>query len=179
MLEINALIGAGNTRECYRHPEDEKKCIKIMKTKADFNVNRLEYCYYKSLYKQGKNLTHIPNCYAFVKTNIGVGLVFDLITTEDSTPEETLYHKIKNGNLSKTEAKRLIDNLGTYLLKESIAFSDASLDNLLVKNNIIYIVDGLIPNRFIKTFLYCYIGFVRQWRVKKSIKRLIKKIDCL
>ena len=178
-LSSDALIGSGNTRSCYYHPGDARKCIKILKDTARTDVNKLELGYYNHLNRHRASLTHLPKCYGYVDTNLGPGLVFDVVEDNDGTLANTLKKMVKQGSLSINEAQKLVEDLERYLRKSAIAFCDDSLDNLVVVDNRLYIIDGMVSNKPLKTLFYCYIPLLRAWRTRKSMKNVNRRLKQL
>lgn len=94
----------GRNRFCFFHPENRRRCIKILRPEASPHVKRAEKKIYRRMrplryfdanYKEfvachriekycGEALwEHIARCYGFINTSIGVGLCSELICDSD------------------------------------------------------------------------------------------------
>ncbi|WP_052502698.1 YrbL family protein [Halarcobacter anaerophilus] len=188
-INDDLLIAKGGERACYIHPEDNTKVIKILYTQGIHNnQNRLEYIYMNYLKKKEKNLSHLTNCYGFIKTDKGEGLVFDRVLNYDKTPAKSFRYMVANKILSLEEQKILINELKEYLEKNQILFVDTSLTNIFCpeikkgKYKLI-IVDGIGAKRmgikfwfYQKSKIYTKYKIKRQWAkfmqmYKKDVKR--------
>lgn len=58
MLILEKCIGKGATRECYRHPADASKCVKVLIKNTDTSILKRELKYYKS-YENNKSWTFL------------------------------------------------------------------------------------------------------------------------
>ncbi len=172
-LAEDSLIGSGQTRNCYRHPYESNKCIKIMKTNSDSDVNSREFIYYQYLEKKQLDLTHLPKCYGFVETNYGQGLSFDLIGDGKG---KTFLDLLIEKNISKEYAIELFCSLEKYLYKTGICFIDTNLDNIIVFDKEFFIIDGIIPPKVKRSWLYLYIPMLSRWRTRKSLKPARRKL---
>ena len=72
------MIGKGLHRECFIHPEDINKCIKVVVNGNQQETER-EQSYYKFLQKKKIAWDMLPKFYGNIETNMGLGAVFDLI----------------------------------------------------------------------------------------------------
>ena len=150
-LDGSTLIGKGGERECYIHPMDESKIIKVeyAHNKAKSNdQNSLDIYYYQRLNQVEGVFDHIPRMYNRVETNKGSGLVFDSIVDYTGNVSKTFEEFVKSKQLNTVAEKRCLDELHGYILKNNIMFYDAVLSNILcqeyAKNQYkLIIVDGL------------------------------------
>jgi hypothetical protein len=74
MITLNKelIIGAGQYRDVYSHPDDDYLCIKIQR--KGNNQNNLEMEYLKN-----NVFSFIPKFHGEIETNLGIGLVFDKV----------------------------------------------------------------------------------------------------
>lgn len=100
----NLPFAMGRNRFCFFHPENSRRCIKILRPEASPQAKRAEKQFYRRMrplryfdanYKEflschriekycGKAVwEHIARCYGFVDTSIGVGLCSELICDSD------------------------------------------------------------------------------------------------
>jgi len=142
-MQENDFIGRGYTRVCYRHPHDEKKCIKICthKQKGKLTINEKESLYYRKISrrKPGFEYDVIPRFHGWVKTNIGEGAVYDLVIDEGTGDvSRTLYEYLP---LLKNEPclERWVVALERFkssLYKNSILIRDPGPQNICVKKGV-------------------------------------------
>ena len=177
-LERNNFIGKGYHRLCYRHPEYPGKCIKVsIKKKIPRRQNEIESKYMNLLNRRLVPFTHIPKCYGWVETNLGPGLVFDLIES-DNKVEGTILHKaIIQKIYPRKELEKKLQQVFQYLMDNSIVFADVSLKNMLCviqdAELKIYIIDGLGSRHInLKFFLNMNILFLARRKTSKQIKKL-------
>ena len=76
-LNRSLLIGKGSSRVCYRHPEDEGKCVKVERH-VDRSVTAEELCRYRRLQKRGISWGNLARYHGDVETDQGPGAVFDM-----------------------------------------------------------------------------------------------------
>lgn len=102
-IDKSSFFGKGHHRECYVHPEDKNLCIKIV---VDGNHNSPQMLREKQYYKHLENRNicwdMLPKYYGDVKTNLGIGSVFDLVLDHDGQVAKTLEYYL--GNIEETKA---------------------------------------------------------------------------
>ncbi len=121
-LDPNTLFAKGTHRECYLHPEQPDKCIKISLPNRE-HQDRLEQYYYGSLSKRNVSWAMLSKSYGSVKTDRGQGYVFDLIRDYDGTISKTLKYYLSHDPTQEIPVKTLhlaLSNLKNYLLSEKI-----------------------------------------------------------
>lgn len=180
MIELNEdlLLGQGNARYCYIHPEDSSKLIKVEKTKdSTKQQNTIDYIYYSYLKTQNVDLSSISACYDWVETSIGTGLIFERIQNFDNSEVLTFEEAIIQQIINQDTQTLLFKQLKSYLEINSILFIDVSLSNIICKKvNAdewqLVIVDGLGARRLKLQFwlqrkikLYAHFKIRKQWQV--------------
>ena len=116
-VEKSGLLGTGHHRECYRHPENNNLCIKIVVSGNDKECKR-ERKYYSYLEKRGTSWNVIPRYYGDIETNLGSGSVFDLVLDHDGTVSKSLKYYLSPDNKAEADYSRLSDSL--CLLKDNL-----------------------------------------------------------
>ena len=98
MLDITRdPIGQGRRRRCYVHPEDPRKAVLLAHNGGLASLKR-SYGFYRQLKRQGVDTgPHIPVCYGACKTNLGPGLVVDLVRNYDGEISRSLSWYLDNG----------------------------------------------------------------------------------
>ena len=149
MLQINTdPIGQGKERSCFIHPDDPQKAIKISTGGIDAQSRR-EIKFYQKLKR--RNVTgnpHVPGFYGLCETNLGQGIVVDLIRDRDGNVSKPLNWYLGEGY--PIEAfEPYLEELKQVFLRNLIIFNhDMTIGNLLfqkVSDNQAHLVaiDGL------------------------------------
>jgi len=180
-LNNDLLLAKGGERTCYLHPHDSTKIIKITpENKRHRDQNKLDYHYYHYLIKTQKNLKFVPECFGFVETNLGEGLIFMRILNYDGSPSHSLKYIIYHKKIKIKKQRKLLIQLLNYLREQKIVFGDVYCDNIFcqeVKENKyqFIIIDGLGARRFnYKYRLYLLFSWFRDYKISKQEKRMIR-----
>ena len=139
-------FASGEERDVYLHPEDDGRCIKISNVspsedfrpkglrdwlfwvtrgcnKAYFDINYTDdlFCRQLSQRNDPEVFKHIPKCYGLVDTDLGKGLVCELIQNEDGSPCITMKQYIqKHGAISDVKVIRAVDDFLDWLVIQNI-----------------------------------------------------------
>ena len=186
ILTDKYFIARGGERDCYLHPLDYKKVIKIVHGYSDIlnrNQNDLDYKYFKFLEKLKVPYSHISKCYGYIDTNLGKGLIFDKVFDYNGKISISFLDTIIQNKFTKYEENELVEDLKNYLFKNNILFIDIGLYNVLCceyeegKYRLI-IIDGLGGRRTgIKFWLYLNSKIFTKYKIIKSWNRFLKEID--
>jgi hypothetical protein len=149
MLEITAdPIGKGRERSCYVHPEDPRKAIKICHSDVREQTNR-EIRFYRKLSKQvAAREDHIPKFYGLCDTNLGKGIVVDLIRNYDGEISRPMNWYLSQG-LPIERFEACLEELRYSFLQNLIIFNhDMTIGNMLVQKSSLteaglIVIDGL------------------------------------
>ena len=82
-LSEGMYLGKGKHKRVYLLSTDQTKCVKVVFNKNSLDLKR-EFTFRKILEKKNLHSTIIPEYYGEVKTNLGNGYVFELITDYDN-----------------------------------------------------------------------------------------------
>ena len=179
-IDDSNLIGKGMDRECYTHPKDSTKCIKIT-VSGNYKQSKAEISYYRMLEKRGVSLDRLAAFHGVIQTTRGQGLVFSLVLDYNEVVSKPLSHYLSTGTYKLYEFKDNLESLKNYLLKERIIIRDLKSTNILFQkfrknNGKLVIIDGLGNNDFIP--ISSYISFltrkkiIRKWtRFEHSLLR--------
>ena len=115
---------------------------------------RRETKYYRRYMRRGCSMEHLAAFHGQVETNLGPGIIFDLITNPDGELSTTLGACIRGGTpiqTFKTELKKIFD----YMVKEAIIAGDFNESNILVQqredgSRHLVLIDGVGNSDFIK-----------------------------
>jgi hypothetical protein len=166
-LKNSEPFGVGGRRECYVHPLYPNKCVKVLRTddksttylkrpgifsslfRKEYNNNENEYRTLKSIEKRiGKNMQrHVPLCYGYEPTDLGPGLVLDLVRDADGKISRSLRELLFLGH-SPDEFKKAFDEFEAFLIQNNIMTRNLLDHNLVAsiqqdKSWKIHIIDGL------------------------------------
>ncbi len=172
ILDEKMLIAKGDDRTCYFHPHDKNLCVKILHQNTDISVNHREIKYYHHLIKKNISWDMLARFNCVARTNLGEGMVFELIRDADGSVSKTLDHYLRLDQESmNSKILALIDELQHYILAQGIIIRDLITRNLLMKktddqNYKLVIVDGIGYSEHIPFCLY----------FKKAEQNKIKRI---
>jgi len=183
MIQIKTqdFIGKGIHRECYIHPEDRTKCIKVVFSDHDREGQR-EQDYYRHLEKRSISWEMIPRFYGEVDTNLGKGVVFDLIFDHNGAPAKNLFHYLSCDELTPGIQKALqsaLPKLKNYMLEQRILTREIDPKNISCKALAsgefhLYLVDNLDNTDVIP--IASYIAILARKKVLRKWKRFENKM---
>lgn len=173
-LSDDSKLGRGTTRTCYQHPENENLCIKVMHSHSKLKINFLEFKFYQKLAKKKVPLEHLPQCYGFVETNLGKGLVYERIKSDYA---DNLEQIVKRRLLPKKKIISMLKDLENYCLDNIISMCDRGLRNIILSKNKLYYIDGIITNKKRKSFLYTGLSFLSRRKTRKTIRTMINTLE--
>ena len=180
-LSDSDIVGIGTNRACYKHPYDINKCIKVT-ISGDYRESNKEKKYYTFLNKRKVSFDFVAQYYGVVETDLGEGLVFELITDytgKVSKPISFYFNADDDSDQLLIITKKLIE-LKKYLIKEKIIVKDLSFVNILYQKlenteNRLVIIDGVINNEFFP--LSTYVDYFTIKKINRRWDFFIKKIS--
>ncbi|BDH44915.1 hypothetical protein TUM12370_09590 [Salmonella enterica subsp. enterica serovar Choleraesuis] len=91
-LTPELLIARGGHRSCYQHPENDSLCIKIhhQTTASGLVETERELRYYHFIKNKHIDNPAVAQYYGTVTTNLGLGFVYERITSSDNNESKTL-----------------------------------------------------------------------------------------
>lgn len=173
-LQPEKMIGKGLHRECYVHPDDDSRCIKVVVNRG-VEETRREQAYYKLLQKQGIDWQMLPKFYGNVSTTKGQGAVFDLVRDSDGHVAKTLEYYFQSTELTEQNQQGLakaIALLKQYLLTQNIIVMTLKPKNIVYQRQSddegqAIIIDNIGNSDVIPISSYCrYFGrkkIERKW----------------
>jgi hypothetical protein len=179
-LSSATLIGKGNERACYLHPEDADKAIKVtLQNKAKRSKQtKTEIKYYKKLLKKGLNdWSHLPKFYGEIQTDKGKGFIVEIVKDYDGEVSKSFAHYMNKEGFHKYQKE--LNDLKEYFLNHCIIFNYGMMPkNLLLRKkseseNELVLIDGLgdVSHLTVQNILPY---FARQ-RIKRRWKKFEKK----
>lgn len=173
-LKDAVIIGRGNERICYLHPQDKDLIIKVpIIGSGQRKQNILDHYYQEALKRKGVPFTYIPKQYGFIQTTAGEGLLMDCIRDTTDQVAQTILQKIQNKEIDKIVVERILLELYAYFFEYGIVMVDISLGNIVcyMDNNQwkFYVIDGLGGRRpGFKVWLNVTFGFWARRKLQKQ-----------
>lgn len=135
LLSKQTPLGAGRHRKCYTHPDNARRCIKVIYNRdhgGDKEMRR-ELSYYAHLSRYLADWSAIPRYYGTVETDCGTGYVYDMITDFNGAPSITLTEFAAQCRYEEDVAvlRRLLKKLKRYLLDNHIVTMSLKPQNIL------------------------------------------------
>lgn len=182
-LVLTDKIGEGGKRECWRHPDNPSLCIKVAKAKPKAHMQSvLESHYAEHLYKCGVISPRLPRVHGWKKTNRGWGLVTDLIHDGSGLPALTLRQALEQHRISMDEARELLDEALTWLVKHGVVWVDASVDNVVLirashSRPQLAFIDGLGGKRFNAEYrVRCALRWIEKFTARQKAAKHRSKL---
>jgi len=179
MLQINTdPIGKGKERTCFVHPDDPQKAIKV--PHGDISEqSRREIKFYRKLQKRGGSDPHIPRFYGLCETNLGQGIVVDMIRDQDGEISRPLNWYLAEGYPIE-DFESYLDTLRQSFLQNLIIFNhDMTVGNLLFQKVSstcarLVVIDGL-GDVVIVDWLDVFPSLVRR-KISRRWQRFIARV---
>jgi hypothetical protein len=175
-LDESNPFATGGHRDCYVHPEDPDKCIKIV-ARGDHKEALRECAYYKHLENRNISWCMLSRYYGEVRTNLGPGFVFEL--TRDYTGEVSkpmhCYHPSAGDQGDDVEGlSQSIAELKSYTIDQKIVTMTLKTKNILYQRispteGKLVIVDGVGNSDYIP--ICNYVDFMAVMKIKRRWRR--------
>lgn len=186
MLCLKDMVGKGLHRECYVHPEDERLCVKVVVNGDDKETKR-EKAYYKRLIKQNNKFSCLPKYHGDVKTDKGIGGVFDLIRDADGFVSKTLEYYLEHPEVTNENMAQIheaLEQLKVDLLEQGVVTMTIKPKNIVYQidkqgRGRLVVIDNIGSSSLLKPE-YFSLFFARKKVMRKWIKfknLLIKQYD--
>ena len=198
MIELNnsLFIAEGSHRAIYRHPEDKRKCLKIVKSGSlerrrkrnkkwykrlrrlsSFDETRKDLQAYRQFGTNTEKLKHIPRFYGMVETSLGPAMLLDLIVNEDGSASRPLGSHLESGK-NRGPLKNALLDLGQHLIAQAIIVRDFSIGDVMVREGVdgniaLFVVDGLGGSELIPL---SKIPFFARLKAIRRVERFFEKI---
>ena len=172
-LESSSLIGRGLRRECYFHPGDENKCVKVVVAGDHRETVREQSCY-RLLENRAISWKMLARFYGNAETNRGSGAVFELIRDYNGEVSKTLEHYIAAENstdINYQDLSRALPVLKQYLLKWKIVTMDIKPQNIVYKKineseGALVVIDNIGNSDFIP--ICNYVDFMARQKIRRK-----------
>lgn len=182
MLHLKHFLGMGATRLCFYHPEDADKCVKVAmryrnRPALQQELDAVRLCApsigsYLPEYQPG-----------LVETNLGPGLVCEIIRDDDGSPSRTLTHYVRRHSLHEDTVAQL-SVFAEKLINQHIPIYDFNPDNFLIQikagRQILRFTDLKTYNRY-KPYTYLrlerHIPVISRHIVRRRLRRLFNWLN--
>ncbi len=181
-LSERTLIGRGHKRDCHAHPDAPNLCIKVARHADRWQESAIEWYYITHLKQRRVPLDHIIDCYGWVQTNYGSGLVVERIRDGDGSPALTLCDAISAGKVDMNQTDIMLRKLKRWAISHGVAVAELNEVNLMVRKqgndtNLVFI-DGIGSRRKAdwKFTLYQRYPWFARMKTKRQWKRQEKEM---
>lgn len=172
------IIGRGDERICYQHPDDPARCIKLSRREKAKQTRR-ERRYFRRLKRRGVPFTLIPEFYGAVEMGDMIGIEQELVL-EDRGALPPDVRKYLARPLTPEQIKRFqagLDALRAYLLAYNVVPCDLVMSNLMVIERddatTVLLIDGLGASEVIP--LPEYIPWLGRRKIRRKWDRFMAK----
>lgn len=182
MLTLENKIGSGRHRRCYCHPQDNRKCIKVLYNADECGVKEVkrETSYYRKKSSQIKDCLAIPNYYGKVNTNLGKGYIFDLVTDYDGQISKSLDHYIQHKKLPASLIKQKLEDLRNTLIESGISTMTLKEYNILYQRTApgeghLVVIDNIGEAEFLP--ISSLFRFLHRRKIDRIFQRFLQRLD--
>ncbi|WP_028357126.1 YrbL family protein [Brackiella oedipodis] len=135
-LHLDHIIGAGNDRNCWQHPNHADLCIKVANQQLERDQNKIESHYWQHLQKHGIHRSvHLPDYYGWAHTDKGEGLIYELVHDFDGTPSPTIFQACESGLISYDQGREFVTEAFNWMLDNNVILADYGSDNMLLRTH--------------------------------------------
>ncbi|WP_311945925.1 YrbL family protein [Halomonas piscis] len=172
------VIGRGDERICYQHPDDPGRCVKLSRREKAKQTRR-ELRYFRRLKRRGVPFTLIPEFFGAVEDAERIGIEQALILDErgELPPNagEYLARPLAPAQLERFRAG--LEALRDYLLAYNVIPCDLVMSNLLVLERedatLVMLIDGLGASEAIP--LAEHVPWLGRQKIRRKWKKFMKK----
>ena len=125
-LKHTPILTQGSHHEYYRHPESHGKCIRIATDHDGQRSSNREMTFIQLMRGRDRSTKTLPRFYGLIRTDLGLGYVYDFIENYDGTPAPTLADIL-------SDERMLLEHVGIEKLKNLLTF----LHEDIIENQII------------------------------------------
>ncbi|MDH3242953.1 MAG: YrbL family protein [Alphaproteobacteria bacterium] len=132
-LRQGSAFACGYHRDCFVHPEDGNRCIKVSR-RGDHRESMREARYYEHLQRRGVPWSRLPRFHGFIETTLGPGAVFDLVRDAGGEISKPLCDYFQSLDLTAKHRRGIVRGLGElrrYLVDHRIVVRTLKPKNLV------------------------------------------------
>ena len=153
LLQDKTPFGVGGRRACYVHSGDSSGCVKDLRSdegrtiriekkknfftnfRREYNNNEDEARELERVHRRigGTMALHLPLCYGYEETDLGPGLILDLICDADGQISRSIRELISTG-FNLQDLKPAYDEFGRFLLENVILTRNLHDHNLVAQH---------------------------------------------
>lgn len=201
MLKLDGLdpFGIGGRRLCFVHPHDPNRCVKVLRRderrttritskrriipnrfRREYNNNDHEQKELEALHRRISDAMreHLPKSYGIEPTDMGPGLVLDLVRDDNGSIARSLRELITKKH-PPSEFKPAFDEFSAFLLKHVILTRGLHDHNLVAQRRgdgwRLYLIDGLGDPAWLP--LSRWVAAISRRRIRKRIALAWPKIQ--
>ena len=163
MITLNRtdLFAKGSHRECFVLPSDDTRCIKITIKGGERETQR-EIRYYRQLERRNVSWEMVPKFHGCAETNLGPGVIFDLVRDCDGGISRTLDDYLNSSSLSEPlfeSLQRSLRALKDFMVEQRIITRKLKPKNIVYQktgpeNGRLMVIDNLGNTEFIPISTY-------------------------
>lgn len=134
MIELteDLFLGTGHQRVCYRHPENEELCIKVLKPRRSaLRQQRQELTQLKKVSALSGGASYVADFHGVVNTNKGEGYLFTAVKSDDGERALSLGEYLLSETCDFERLSIELLKLRSFLLEHMIIFRDVNATNIL------------------------------------------------
>ncbi|MBR3632606.1 MAG: hypothetical protein IKN49_06080 [Elusimicrobiaceae bacterium] len=135
LLTEEQFIAKGSHKQCFRHPQQERQCIKVPYNQAgQTDLNREIHYLTHILGKRGAESGILPAYYGPVETNLGTGHCFELVCDADGKISASIETILNNPACTSQQITQIHDallHLRNQMLKYRIIAMSIYPENIL------------------------------------------------
>lgn len=172
------IIGRGDERICYLHPDDPGRCIKLSRREKAKQTRR-ELRYFRMLKRRKVPFTFIPEFFGVVKDDEVIGIEQQLVLDESAEVPPSVAGYLSKP-LTPEQTRRFwagLDALKDYLLAYNVVPCDLVMSNLLVierpNTTDVMLIDGLGASELIP--LPEYVPWLGRRKIRRKWARFMEK----
>ena len=182
VIDRSTLVGKGLHRECFVHPDDHNRCVKIV-VAGNSDENRREAQYYSQLASRGISWEMLTRFHGLVETSLGEGAVFDLVRDYNGEVSRTLDYYLDSEDLRQLCGTALVEALNAlknYLLANSVITMTLKAQNVLFQQTMehqgkLVIVDNVGNSDFIP--ITNYSPYLARLKIRRKWRRFEQSLN--
>ncbi|MFC3022266.1 YrbL family protein [Vibrio zhugei] len=177
-LSEKLYLAEGSCRTVYQHPSADNLCIKVNHN-PDKDRNITEIVFFKNHRKQP--LDFISHYEGTIDTNLGKGVVTEIVKDHDGSVSKSLEDYIRDGVLSIEQALAYVMDLQKQVLTYGVLLHDDGIQNILMRKEVDgsltpVLIDGFGPRDMsLKAITRMLLRPLAKHKSKQVVKGMMKR----